>query len=137
MKLQNTTEYGLRILIYMAKEPSKLYTAGSLVEYLEISNKYLRRIMSQLSKLGYIRSVQGKDGGYYLDRKLEDISIADVVNSFEGLEKFSGCILGFSECSDNNPCAFHNHWASVRANILETLKGTKFNDLELERILKF
>lgn len=64
MKLSKTSEYALRILIFMAKEPEQLYTAKQLVEELNVSDKYLRRLMTDLSKSGFIRSVQGRDGGY-------------------------------------------------------------------------
>ncbi len=137
MKLQKTTEYSLRILIYMAKESEKIHTAKSILENLNISDKYLRRIMTQLTKFGFITSVQGKEGGYFFAKKLEDISIADVINAFEGLEKYSGCVLGFEECSDENPCAFHYKWKEFRSNLIKFLKTTNLSNIEVEQILKF
>lgn len=137
MKLQKTTEYSLRILIYMAKNQEKLHTAKSILDNLNISDKYLRRIMTQLSKFGFINSIQGKEGGYYFSKKLEDISIAQVINAFEGLNKFSGCVLGFDECPDENPCAFHTKWISIRGEILEFFQETNLANVEMEHIYKF
>ena len=73
MKLSKTSEYALRILIYMAKEPNKLYTATQLVKELGVSDKYLRRLMTDLSKAGFIKSVQGRDGGYTFMKSTNEI----------------------------------------------------------------
>ena len=64
MKLSKTSEYALRILSFMAKDSSHLYSAKYLIEKLNISDKYLRRLMTDLCKAGFIKSIQGRDGGY-------------------------------------------------------------------------
>jgi hypothetical protein len=51
MKLTNTSEYALRILTFMARNPEGLFSAKSLVEKLNISDKYLRRLMTDLAKV--------------------------------------------------------------------------------------
>ena len=98
MKLSKTSEYALRILIFMAKEPEQLYTAKQLVEELNVSDKYLRRLMTDLSKSGFIRSVQGRDGGYMFIKNTSEIVLFDVIDSVEGMDKLNGCVLGFDQC---------------------------------------
>ena len=117
MKLSKTSEYALRILIFMAKEPEQLYTAKQLVEELNVSDKYLRRLMTDLSKSGFIRSVQGRDGGYMFIKNTSEIVLFDVIDSVEGMDKLNGCVLGFDQCSCTNPCAMHDTWQHVRAQI--------------------
>ena len=73
MKLSKTSEYALRILIFMAKEPDKLYTAKQLIEELKVSDKYLRRLMTDLSKSGFIQSLQGREGGYTFIKSINEI----------------------------------------------------------------
>ena len=85
MKLSKTSEYALRILIYMAKEPNQLYTASQLVKELGVSDKYLRRLMTDLSKAGFIKSVQGRDGGYTFMKSTNEIFLFDVIDSVEGM----------------------------------------------------
>ena len=62
MILSKTSEYALRILAFMSKNEDKLYSAKFLVDTLQISDKYLRRLMTDLTKAGFIYSVQGRDG---------------------------------------------------------------------------
>ncbi|HAG15455.1 MAG TPA: hypothetical protein DCG69_02880 [Bacteroidales bacterium] len=137
MRLSKTSEYALRILSFMAKEPELLYSAKFLVEKLNISDKYLRRLMTNLTKSGFIRSAQGRDGGYSFAKKLNDIVLADIINSVEGMEKYMGCVLGFDQCSDANPCVMHSTWVNVREKFNETFQNKTLADFNFDEINKF
>ncbi|OYT16696.1 MAG: transcriptional regulator [Bacteroidetes bacterium 4572_77] len=137
MKLSRTSEYAIRILSFMAQNPDKKYAAKYLVKELEISDKYLRRILTKLSKEGLIISVRGRDGGYTFHKKTQEIFLSDIINASEGMERYLGCILGFEECSDHNPCAFHRSWVKVRAEITTHFSTTSLADIKTEKKLKF
>lgn len=137
MKLSKTSEYALRILIFMAKEPSLLYTAKQLVKELNVSDKYLRRLMTDLSKSGFIRSVQGRDGGYTFTKSIDDIFLYDIIDSVEGMDKLNGCLLGFEKCSCTNPCAMHDNWQIVRSDLNKLFRETKLSDLNFDKIMRY
>lgn len=130
MKLSKTSEYALRILAYMAKDHTKLYSAKFLVETLSISDKYLRRLMTDLTRAGFISSTQGRDGGYTFAKNPSLILLSDVVDAVEGMSKYSGCVLGFNNCSDENPCVMHNSWVKVRSEFVNVF--TKKSLIELD-----
>ena len=137
MKLSKTTEYALRILIFMAKNPEELYTAKYLIEKLNVSDKYLRRLMTDLSKSGFIRSTQGRDGGYTFAKDIHDIFLYDIIDSVEGMEQLNDCVLGFNECSCSNPCAMHDDWIIIREKLNKVFNQTKLSDLEFDKILRY
>jgi len=137
MKLSKTSEYALRILSFMAKEPDKMYSAKFLVEKLKISDKYLRRMMTDLSKAGFIRSIQGRVGGYIFNKQLNKIILADIIDAVEGMDKYCGCVLGFDECSDDNPCIMHNTWVAVREEFSKVFRNKTLADLNFDDINKF
>ncbi len=137
MKLNKTTEYALRILIYMAKRPMELYTAGMLVDELKVSDKYLRRIMTDLSKSGFIKSTQGRIGGYSFAKDPSDILLIDIIDAVEGADKLNGCVLGFETCSSTNPCAMHETWSPVRNELNKVFRQTRLSELDFEKILRF
>ena len=120
----------------MAKDPDKMYTAKQLVEALHVSDKYLRRLMTDLSKSGFIRSVQGRDGGYIFIKQIDEIYLFDVIHSVEGMEKLNGCILGFEKCSCINPCAMHTTWINVRAELNKVFRETKLADMDFSKIVR-
>jgi len=137
MKLTNTSEYALRILTYMARDPEKQYSAKTLVEKLKISDKYLRRLMTTLSKQGFIYSIQGRDGGYSFNKQPADIYLADVVNAVEGMDTYAGCVLGFEECSCDNPCVMHETWIKVREEFMNVFTNKTLADLDFEQAKRY
>ena len=136
MKLSKTSEYAIRILSFMAREPEKKYSAKYMVEQLQISDKYLRKILTTLSKSGIIKSTKGRDGGYIFQKEIQEIFLSDIIDSIEGMEKYLSCVLGFSECSDVEPCAFHQQWVHVRNTLVESLNSTSLAHLNLEENIK-
>ena len=137
MKLSKTSEYALRILSFMAKDSSRLYSAKFLIEKLNISDKYLRRLMTDLCKAGFIKSVQGRDGGYIFCKKTNEIFLADIINRVEGMDKYMGCVMGFNQCSDSNPCVLHSTWVNVRENFSKVFEQKSLADLDYKDIYKF
>ena len=135
MRLSKTSEYAIRILSFMAKNENELFTAKYLIEKLKISDKYLRRLMTNLSKAGLIKSVQGKNGGYSFARKADEIFISNIIDAVEGYEKYLGCILGFEVCSDENPCSMHNVWAKTRDELLKTFNETSLKQLGKNKLI--
>jgi Rrf2 family protein len=136
MRLSKTSEYAIRILSFMAKNETELFTAKYLIEKLKISDKYLRRLMTNLSKAGLIKSVQGKNGGYTFARKADEIFISNIIDAVEGYEKYLGCILGFDSCSDENPCAMHKVWAKTRNELLKTFNETSLTQLGNNKLIR-
>lgn len=129
MILSKTTEYAVRILAYMAKNERQLMSAKFLHEQLAIPYKYLTRLMTDLVKSGYLMSIKGRDGGFRIIKNLKDITLANIVHSVEGMERFNACVLGFHECKDSNPCAMHYVWEENKQNLIETLENTSLKDL--------
>jgi Rrf2 family protein len=137
MKLTKTSEYALRILAFMAKEPQQVYTAKYLVDTLHISDKYLRQLMTNLTKAGLIYSIQGREGGYAFAKKTSNIFLSDIIDSVEGISKYTGCILGFDHCSDDKPCVMHQAWTKARTQFIETFTKKTLDKLNFDGVSKF
>lgn len=129
MILLKTTEYSIRILTFMAKNDQQLNSAKYLHEQLSIPYKYLTSLMTGLVKSGYLISVQGRDGGFKINKKLKEITLAKIIETTQGMDSFDGCVLGFYECSDGNPCAMHFFWQNNKENFLSTIRNTTLEDL--------
>lgn len=46
--------------------------------------KYLENILAELRQAGIVRSQRGAEGGYWLGRPAEEVSVADVIRAVEG-----------------------------------------------------
>ncbi|MGD9900464.1 MAG: Rrf2 family transcriptional regulator [Calditrichaceae bacterium] len=123
MRLYKTSEYAIRVLVYLANHKDGLHSTNKLHKLLNIPYKYLGRLMSKLAAAGFIESVQGKVGGYRLILDEKSIYLYQIVDIVEGMETADRCILGFDSCSDSNPCSLHKYWAPLR----ESINGMYYN----------
>jgi Rrf2 family protein len=134
MNFSKTTSYSLNILSYMATNEENHMSAALLHEKLKIPYPYLRQILTNLSKSGFIKSTRGRSGGYTFSKEKERIFLADIIGATEGLESLNRCILGFRECPFNNVCQMHPIWESTRSNVIKVLKETSLADISKSRL---
>jgi Rrf2 family transcriptional regulator, iron-sulfur cluster assembly transcription factor len=129
MILNKTTEYALSVLAFMATRDQKMYAAESLYKELKIPRQYLRRLLTDLSKKGFITSTRGRNGGFVFARELSAINFAQVINAMEGEDAMKTCLLGFTACIVDHPCVMHDLWTEARSKMIETLTNTSMADL--------
>lgn len=130
MNFSKTTSYAISVLSYLARHDEEKYSAKKLHEILKIPWPYLRQLLTSLSKSGFIFSTQGRNGGFQLRKAADQIILAEIIDSVEGLEVLGTCIMGFEKCPFNHTCAMHEVWEDTRASILNVLNNTT-----LERLL--
>jgi len=135
MNFSTTTEYALRIMSYMALDENKLYKATILIEDLEIPHRYLRKLMTRLTKSGLIESIQGKYGGYKFKRDIKDISLLDVVEASGEKIMKKDCFFGLNKCAFHHKCTMHEKWSSINQQIYDVLSTTKLSDIKRSKPL--
>jgi len=79
MNFSKTTEYAFRILSFMAQDERRLYNVDEIFGKLQIPYRYLRKMMTNLTRSGFIVSIQGKSGGYKISRITEDIKLLEIL----------------------------------------------------------
>lgn len=85
MNLSKKSRYGLRALIDLAANTKKEHKAlGSIAERNHISPQYLEQIFASLRKNGLVKSVKGAQGGYFLARKPEEITVSEILEALDG-----------------------------------------------------
>lgn len=130
MNFSKTTEYAFRILSFMAQDESKLYNVDEIFEKLRIPYRYLRKQMTNLTRSGLIVSIQGKNGGYKISRKTEEIKLLAILQAVDP-EYLSGkCFFGFDNCALQVPCIMHDQWTDIRTNINTVLAETTLADVK-------
>ena len=135
MTLSKTTEYALRVLTLMANDAEKMYSSAYLHDNLQIPKKYLQRLLTDLSKNGLIKSIQGRNGGFVFAKKIEKIYISDIIDAVEGFSKTPSCFFGFEKCALNDPCAMHNAWSASQQGLIKLLSKTSLVDLKSKNII--
>ena len=130
MRFQKTTEYAIRVMVYLADHREDRYSANQLHQILQIPYKYLGRLMQKLSNAGLVEVAQGKQGGYRIIQDLSNIYLSEIINVVEGLEDYGRCVLGFPECSEENPCSLHKIWLERQESVKKMIYDTTLADLQ-------
>ena len=131
MQLNNTTQYAIRILNYMANEKEQtLFSAKQISEILNISYKFLTKIMTDLVKSGLINSIRGREGGYKLAKSPADIKLIEILTICNEPISEESCILGIGACDNENKCALHDQWVTPKSLIRTMFEETSLENLE-------
>ena len=129
MNLSLTTEYSLRILSFMAMRNEDIHSAEFLYQQLKIPRRYLRRLLTDLSKAGFLAATRGRNGGFVFARDMNKIYLSEIIDTMEGTTGGNRCILGFSFCVVGKPCVMHDQWTDALGKITDVLKKTSLGVL--------
>ncbi len=126
-----TSEYALRALVQLAREPASTSVLGQdLAERAHIPANYLSKILWTLRNAGYLEATRGQGGGYRLAKPADQITLIEIVRQFEGVSAEPGCLLGEQhECSDKTPCSAHAAWRQVKEAYVDFIRSTTLADI--------
>jgi Rrf2 family protein len=128
--ITRTGLHAVRAMVALARLPEGAYAgAAGIAREIGAPPNYLSKLLQSLAREGLVRSQKGQGGGFQLAREPRQISLLDVVQPIERLGRWSGCVLGHRDCSDDAPCAIHHRWKQVRMTYLRMLAMTTLADL--------
>jgi Rrf2 family protein len=114
----------------MALDETRIYSVDEIFKKLQIPYRYLRKLMNNLTKSEFIESVQGKNGGYRISKKLDNIKLLDILNVVDPDYLLAKCFFGFDNCALQPTCTMHDQWKAVRTNIATILANTSLADIK-------
>ena len=128
--LSQRTRYAIRALLHLADRhgqgPIQL---AEISEQQNIPGKFLTVILSEMKRAGFVDTMRGKEGGYWLSRAPTEITYGDIVRATRGSLALVPCAarLAYAPCDhciDEAKCRLRSVMLSVRdetANILDGL----------------
>ncbi len=128
MSLSLQTDYALRTLIYLAGRPDRTNIAR-IAEFYAISKDHVSKVVQQLSRLGYVRTIRGVGGGVELARQAEDIFIGEVVLAFEGNMHLLECVATDGVCSIQPACGLRGVLAEAERRQVAYLNSVRLSDV--------
>lgn len=128
--LSQTAEYALRASLYLARERNRRpVTAETIARALGAPPNYMSKTLNALAHAGIVIGMRGPTGGFMLVRDPADLTIADVIRTFDEPAQRPVCLLGGRTCSAQTPCEAHYRWSAVTAAMREPLTTTSIADL--------
>lgn len=129
--LSRTGEYALRAVVYLAQnEDSWPITGPQIARETKISPKYLSSILGTLVRTGVLEASPGRGGGFRMTRHSGKVLLVEVLTPFESvLDDRRPCPFGNPVCSDDDPCAGHHRWKTVREAYYDFVQRTTVQEV--------
>ncbi len=86
MRISAKVDYAVRAAIELAAraDPDAAVKGEELADAQEIPLKFLENILGELKHARIIASRRGADGGYWLAKPAEEVSLAEIIRAVEG-----------------------------------------------------
>lgn len=122
-------DYAVRACIELAAAGEGPLKGERIAQAQEIPLKFLENILGDLRNAGLVRSQRGVEGGYWLARPPEEVTLADVIRAVEGpIANVRGERPENVEYAGNAE-RLRDVWIAVRANLRAVLEQVTLADL--------
>lgn len=126
MKVSQASAYALHALMYMVRHITQLpVTSATIAKADGMPAGYLAKVMQQLVKAGFVRSVRGRNRGYVFTRDPETISLLQLLEAIEGQPLFDDCPLKHCACGGTSEnCRIFSQWIRATGELKKLLERT-------------
>lgn len=128
MRLTYSTDYALRVLMYLGASPGRRHTVGSISAAYGISHHHLNKVVHQLREHGFVDAVRGRSGGLALALAPQEILLGDVVRRMEPTALVE-CLREDGECVIQDQCRLAPALLAAFDAFLQVLDEYSLQDL--------
>lgn len=104
MRLTSTTDYAMRLLMYVAQQPERLCTIAEVAQAYAISEAHLMKVTHRLAQHGWLQTTRGRGGGMRLAAEPAQIALGAVMRSVEPNFFLVECLGEDSVCTLSGQC---------------------------------
>ena len=126
--ISQTAEYALRAIVYLGNQGGEPGTTASISKAIKAPTHYLSKVMKSLANAGIVGSQRGLHGGFTLTRPPEKMTILDVVNAVDPIQRIRECPLG-NKAHGKNLCPLHRTMDNTMAAAEETFRHVTVDTL--------
>jgi len=129
MRVSAKSDYAVRAVAELAASGHGPIKGERIAEAQKIPLKFLENILSELKHGGVVQSQRGAEGGYWLARPADQITLAEIIRVVDGpLANVRGMR---PEAVEYAGSAKHllDVWIAVRASLRNVLEGVTVADL--------
>src|SRR5215471_9732195 len=130
LKLTKKADYGLIALKHLSMlEAAGSASAKEIAETYHVPLPLLSKVLQKLAKNGFLRSVQGTNGGYRLARDASSINALEVIRSIDGPIILTSCFTEHGVCDQSDHCNVREPLRKIHEGILGLLESITIADM--------
>ncbi|EFL49145.1 transcriptional regulator, BadM/Rrf2 family [Solidesulfovibrio fructosivorans JJ]] len=132
MPVTQKCQYALRALFELARRKGDgPIPAGGIAERQAIPKRFLEVILHQLRQGGFVDAQRGKEGGFYLARPAETVTVGEVIRFMDGPISPVDCHRERPghDCPLRGGCVFRDVWQEAQAALEKVYDARNLRDL--------
>jgi Rrf2 family nitric oxide-sensitive transcriptional repressor len=118
-----TVEYALRAVVHLSSVAPQPQTTDQIAAITLVPKAYLSKVLQALVRGGIVLSQRGGAGGMTLVKPPAKLSILDVVNAVEPIQRIKTCPLGL-KAHGHKLCPLHRRMDNALASMEKAFAGT-------------
>lgn len=123
-----TAEYALRAAVWLAQAKDQTLTTAVIAERARVPKDYLAKILKLMGEAGIVQCTRGPNGGCALARPAAEITLLDVVNAVDPIQRIEKCPLGLPEHKEHL-CPLHRRLDDSLATVQHALANSSLREL--------
>ncbi|MEX2673407.1 MAG: Rrf2 family transcriptional regulator [Phycisphaeraceae bacterium] len=131
MLISQTAEYALRAAVTLADGPDRPWTTQAIAAQTRIPAGYLSKVLQALARADLVRGQRGLGGGFTLTREPGDISVLDVINAVDPMQRIHTCPLKLA-AHGKKLCPLHRKLDDAMAYIEKSFRETSLAEILAE-----
>lgn len=126
--ISQTVEYALRAIVTIAQHNGRPCTSRTISQITQVPGAYLSKLMQGLVRAGFVNSQRGRKGGFVLTKKPSELTVWDIVDSIEPIQRIHECPLKI-QSHRSTLCPLHRKLDNVMETIENSLRETTVAEL--------
>lgn len=126
-----TVEYALRAVVFLADRAPDACTTDQISAATQVPKPYLSKVLQNLNRNEIVKTQRGIGGGVTLARTPDQLTILEVVNAVEPIERIAVCPLGLKS-HGKNLCPLHRRMDDALAQVEKSFQETTLAELLAE-----
>ncbi|MEO1952578.1 MULTISPECIES: Rrf2 family transcriptional regulator [unclassified Thioclava] len=131
MRLNDTTDLALRVMIYAASMKDRRFTIDHLVAAYHAPRSTVMKVVNALTRGEFLTAQRGRSGGLGLARAAQEIGVGTIVRHMETDFDLVECMRSDGDCTITASCRLISPLAEARATFLATLDNYTIADIAI------
>jgi Rrf2 family transcriptional regulator, nitric oxide-sensitive transcriptional repressor len=125
--ISQTAEYALRAVVHLADKGDAPQTTHQIAEVTRVPVGYLPKVMQTLGRAGIVHARRGLHGGFTLAVPSGELTVLDVVQAVDPVQRIEHCPLGIPE--HKSLCTLHARLDETAALLEKALGASTIAEL--------
>ncbi len=133
LRISKMTDYAIQLMVSLySADRAQVGTTLSAIKladrtHLEVPT--VSKVMKLLCQHKLVQSARGAQGGYFLIRSGDDISVAEIITAIEGPIAMTECSIDDGVCGQQRNCDLITNWRRISTAVAAALSSVSLAEM--------